>query len=128
MNSVPYGERAFSFFTRIVWNSLPDLLEIQHLFHLLNLPSKHSCFRNFIFDLFYFITPGSERVKLMLNILVPFVTIWSVFTVIFINMRTVELKMHHTRSFLCYNFTLLSIMSQTCRYISEGLKGHVPVL
>ena len=29
------------------------LLEIRHLFHLLNLPSKHSCFGNFIFDLIY---------------------------------------------------------------------------
>ena len=29
------------------------LLELQHLFHLLNLPSKHSRFGNFIFDLIY---------------------------------------------------------------------------
>ena len=29
------------------------LLKIQHLFHLLNLPSKHSCFGSFVFDLFY---------------------------------------------------------------------------
>ena len=29
------------------------LLTIQHLFHLLNLPSKHSCFGSFVFDLFY---------------------------------------------------------------------------
>ena len=29
------------------------LLEIQHLFHLLNLPSKYSCFGNFSFDWIY---------------------------------------------------------------------------
>ena len=29
------------------------LLKTQHLFRLLNLPSKHSCFGNFIFDLFH---------------------------------------------------------------------------
>ena len=55
VNPVTYGERAFSFSTPTFYGTVYHiLLKIQHLFHLLNLPSKHSsCFGNFIFDLFY---------------------------------------------------------------------------
>ena len=55
VNSVTYGERAFSFSAPTLYGTVYHiLLKIQHLFHLLNLPSKHSsCFGNFIFDLFY---------------------------------------------------------------------------
>ena len=55
MNSVTYGVRAFSsislhlYYGPVYW----ILLKLEHLFHLLNLPSKHSCFGNFIFDLLY---------------------------------------------------------------------------
>ena len=51
VNSVTYGYRAFSFSAPILWNSIPD--SIKNTTSLLNLPSKHSCFGNFIFDLFY---------------------------------------------------------------------------
>ena len=52
VNSVTYGERAFSFSAPTLYGTVYHiLLKIQHLFHLLNLPSKHSsCFG---IDLFY---------------------------------------------------------------------------
>ena len=53
VNAVAYSERAFLFPHLYYGTVYLFLLKIQHLFHLLNLPSKHSCFDNFIFDLFY---------------------------------------------------------------------------
>ena len=52
VNSVTYGERAFSFSAPTLYGTIYHiLLKIQHIFHLLNLPSKHtSCFG---IDLFY---------------------------------------------------------------------------
>ena len=53
VNSVTYGERAFSFSARILWNSLPDSVKNKTFLSSFKCALKHSCFGNFIFYLFY---------------------------------------------------------------------------
>ena len=49
MNSVPYGERAFSFCAPTVWNTLPDSLK-----NAASLSSFKSALKTFLFRKFYF--------------------------------------------------------------------------